>query len=192
MLFTQLKEKTSSIHQQAEKILVGKLKGIKTIEDYIHILNLFVRFYTPLENSISEFIDDDVLQDYNQRKKTTLLLQDLHHLNFRLPINYASENQQPAINNTLNAIGALYVLEGSTLGGIIIAEMLAKVLKLNSGLSFFNCYGVHTHQMWQHFKLQVENHHYNTAAQDVIIASAIETFERFKEFLMIDDREKQI
>lgn len=188
MLFTQLKERTLPVHQQTEKILINKLKNIKSIHDYIHILKIFLSFYDPLEKLIAAHVNTDIVKDYHHRKKTAYLIKDLQSLNSNISISYATNSQLPKIKSNLDAIGALYVLEGSTLGGIIIAAMLSKVLKLETGLSFFNCYGEQTHYMWQHFQVLVNNGDFNKQDKEIIIDSAVLTFETFKEFLTIHDR----
>jgi len=60
----------------------------------------------------------------------------------------------PEIKNTAQAFGALYVIEGSTLGGQIIKKMVQKQLCMegNNGLSFFDGYREATSDMWQVFK----------------------------------------
>jgi len=77
-------------------------------------------------------------------------------------------------------LGALYVIEGSTLGGTIISKMIKQQLAIpdNKGLSFFNGYGSETEKMWQDFKLFLDRP-LKPAEEAVVIRSANDTFNKF-------------
>ncbi|NNU33796.1 hypothetical protein HK413_05955 [Mucilaginibacter sp. S1162] len=50
-MFTEkLKEATLANHQQTEKILVGKMKSMRSMQDYIDILTSFYGYFGGLEN----------------------------------------------------------------------------------------------------------------------------------------------
>lgn len=59
----------------------------------------------------------------------------------------------PVINTVGQLVGALYVIEGSTLGGQLISRSLNQHLglTLNTGARFFYGYGEQTALMWQSF-----------------------------------------
>jgi len=67
----------------------------------------------------------------------------------------ASWNELPAIRSHAEALGAMYVMEGSTMGGKIIARMIEGQAGISgpSGFSFFNGYGEETGRMWEEFKV---------------------------------------
>jgi heme oxygenase len=83
---------------------------------------------------------DTYLPDYAHRRKSTLLLNDISKLKGNHTLDICSNI--PAITNVCQAIGALYVLEGSTLGGRFIYRNIESALDLqvNSGASFFYGY----------------------------------------------------
>jgi heme oxygenase len=55
--------------------------------------------------------------------------------------------------STAAALGSLYVMEGSTLGGQVISRALAEAPWLPpGGLTYFNPYGDRTGAMWRSFK----------------------------------------
>ena len=76
------------------------------------------------------------------------------------------------------ALGCLYVLEGSTLGGKIITAHLKRVLPLDEsrGCSFFNSYGDDVGPMWSSFLGILSRHCERHDDADVVVHSACQTF----------------
>jgi heme oxygenase len=180
-LLEQLKSETLSNHQQLEKHLIVKLKGMQNPDDYIRILQIFYAYFGALEDQINQFIGVDQLQDYAERRKTESIKNDILALNGIVP-EKAAPGDLPEIGNLLQAFGALYVIEGSTLGGQVISKMISKQLALddNAGISFFKSYGEHTMPMWGKFKAVLEHHASSQHAADVITEAANETFGKFR------------
>ena len=83
-----------------------------------------------------------------------------------------------------DAIGALYVMEGSTLGGKQICRMIADNLNLpdHTALSFFYGYGAGTGSRWKEF-LRVLDQFSGTDQEPVIVEKANEVFLGFREWL---------
>jgi heme oxygenase len=81
------------------------------------------------------------------------------------------------------AIGSLYVLEGSTLGGQIISRGLAGAPWLPAeGLGYFDPYGVATGTMWRQFRIWAETVS-TTSGTPAIIAGAVATFDTLHAWL---------
>lgn len=180
MLAENLKEQTLRYHQQLEKKLVSQIKGLTTKEDYLQLLQLFYGYFGGLEDRINLFIDQNILPDHAQRRKTGAIADDIMALDGQ-PVNKATGDALPEINNAYQALGALYVIEGSTLGGSIISKMVSGKLGLASGFSFFNSYGESTHQMWEAFKAILDKQPLET--QPAIIEAANSTFFKFKTWI---------
>jgi heme oxygenase len=67
------------------------------------------------------------------------------------------------------ALGAFYVLEGSTLGGQLITKHLSGAGWLPAeGLSYFNPYGSRTGVMWRSFRRWLEIQAEHHAANDIV------------------------
>src|SRR5690554_5361704 len=115
MLSEKLRENTKTAHVELEKVLVPKIKSIHTTNDYLEILVYFYRFFAPLEKAIFSQIEA-VLPDSAQRRKSAWIVEDIHSLKPSYPA-ISPYPFTPEINSQTQAIGALYVLEGSTLGG---------------------------------------------------------------------------
>ena len=82
----------------------------------------------------------------------------------------------PQMNDLPSLLGTMYVMEGSTLGGQLIARHVETTLHLNEGhgIAFFRGHGDRTGQMWKAFceflKLQITEEQTNTV---VVAANAM-------------------
>ena len=181
MLSEKLKEHTKAAHLELERSLVQKIKAIRTTADYVEILVYFYRFFTPLEAAIFSQIGT-ALPDAAQRRKSEWIVEDIQFLSpYRPPI--SGSPVIPEIDNHPKAIGALYVMEGSTLGGQVICKMIAKQLALlnGQGLRFFSGYGEETLEMWGNFKKMINDGKWSREEEKEIIDTANRTFTLFKQ-----------
>jgi len=171
----QLKKQTATAHADSENMLMPFLNSIRNSDDYARILKMFYGFFAPLENRIAGWVSTGILADIHERRNASLIIEDLKAIGTNteeLPL----ASQLPEINSIASALGAMYVLEGSTLGGRFIAKMLAKneALAVSSGhLNFFNGYGEQTGDKWKSFITLVNN--YPDQVEE-LIAAANETF----------------
>lgn len=175
-----LKSGTQAEHASLEKQLVTQMKAVRDTGDYLSLLRLFYGFYRPVETAMEQWLVN--LPDGPERRKSASLLADIEALGGNTDA-IALCPVVPAIHSAAEALGAAYVLEGSTLGGTIIAGMMKKQLKKNddTGLSFFNGYGEETRHMWSKFSgylATIEDPH----EQQQILAAARETFLSFKKW----------
>ena len=178
-----LKTQTLAPHQQLEKGLVQRMRAMRSADDYIGLLQLFYSYFGALEDRINLYIDSTNLPDHLERRKSACLADDIRALGGILPEKVGVEDI-PEIENHLQAFGALYVMEGSTLGGQIISQMIGKQLGMqDKGLSFFKSYGDNLTTMWDTFKLALNKQAKNDAEAESIIATAAETFRKFKVLL---------
>ena len=180
MLSEEIKNRTKSMHQLTEKKLVAKMRLINDKKDYASFLNLFYSYFGALELQIKKVLITDRLPDYSLRRKTNLIAEDIITLGFT-PSTFAEAKMLPEVNDHLQALGALYVIEGSTLGGQIISGMISKKLNSEEGFLFFKGYENESHQMWRKF-INVLNDPANKPAEK-IINTAIETFLKFSEWI---------
>ena len=177
MLSEKLKEFTQHNHQLLEKKLVMKIKLVNNVQDYARLLQLFYGFFGGLELAIDSKINPLFLPDYATRRKSAALAIDLVKMQTTLPVR-ATSIALPNINNHFDAMGALYVVEGSTLGGNFIAQMLTKQAPALKEFSFFIGYGNKTQHMWQLFKQSLDEPLEYAQAQ-MVIEGANDTFLHF-------------
>jgi heme oxygenase len=84
----------------------------------------------------------------------------------------------PDLGNGESALGCLYVLEGSTLGGQIIGRELARRFGIDelTGASFFLSRGPRIADMWKEFSSVIRKYADNPDRQQLAVQAARETF----------------
>lgn len=169
-----VKQATHQNHTAVEQLLLPKLAAIKTVADYAAVLNMFYGYFFPLEQRIHQHLLPAHLPDIHERRNAAFILTDLSNL--RQPVqNIEQCSELPEINNTAQAFGAMYVLEGSTLGGTMIAKMLRQneLLSLpEDALHFFSGYKQETGSKWKSFLAALNEQ----AHAEQVVASANQTF----------------
>ncbi len=185
MFSEKLKEQTRQSHQDLERVLIPQIKSIKTKEDYLELLGLFYSYFGALEEKIRAVIDTRSLPDYSQRRKTSSIAGDIAILGGQSP-ELVSDEQLPQIRDHAEALAALYVIEGSALGGKIISRMISQSLegRADAALNFYNGYGEQTMDMWNSFKDAMNQQIVSEDQQERAIATATETFVRFKQLAL--------
>jgi len=183
MLSKMLKEETKDLHVALEKAMVPMIKDIQAKEDYVKVLELFYSYFGGLEKKV-DTVSDLNLPDHHLRRKKEAIAEDILSLDGTLP-ELTPDQHLPEINNKLHALGALYVMEGSTLGGLYISKMIAKQLNLEGGksLSFFDGYGEQTENMWNAFKSSLDEEVVQSEEQATVIQAANDTFTKFKSWI---------
>lgn len=182
MLHPYLKERTSPSHQALEQRMVALIQQIRSGEDYAKFLKLMYGYYAAVEGRIAEFVDNRPPKDFKKRRKADRLLNDISQFSNPGSVNLC--DRLPAVHSYAGALGAMYVLEGSVLGGKMIAKMIRGQLHLqdSAGLSFFLGYGDDTGAMWQAFKEDLEQP-FNEDEKEEVVQAANDTFVRFKQWI---------
>jgi heme oxygenase len=181
MIHAILKQSTKDLHNAVEMKLRGLLGDGFTLDRYIAIQKKFYGFYSPIETrllSIRGWNDPDL--KLQCRRKLPLLAADLVCLSVD-PAEIATLpccDVLPRLETIPEALGCLYVLEGSTLGGKTISALLAHILPKDQsrGCSFFNSYGKDVGRMWSSFLGILERHCQEHGNDDVVVRSACQTF----------------
>ncbi|QNL48603.1 biliverdin-producing heme oxygenase [Olivibacter sp. SDN3] len=177
MLSAKIKEETKSAHQQLEKKVVEKLKAIRSEEDYADFLKYFYAYFSTVEKAITPFITDELLPDHKERRDSSYLKRDIEALVGR--VDALPEVRIPSMSDVLEAMGALYVMEGSIMGGSIIVKMLEKN-GIVDGISFFSGYGETTGQKWAVFTAVLNNIAKSEEDETKVIDTANQTFSCFE------------
>ncbi len=78
----------------------------------------------------------------------------------------------------VSLLGYLYVLEGSTLGGIVLKDQIARTFKLRhaEGLTYVSSYGKLIKARWKEFGERMNTAVVDPAEQDEVVAAAQEAF----------------
>ncbi len=182
------------MHQQTEQLFyVDSLRnGTLSPDQYVHLLRTHLVFHQALETAVNDH--PDFFRDYNPqgREKTPWLLADLAHLNepLLLPMPRLFANW-----SAVDLLGAIYVGEGSMLGGTVISRLLQQSTSIQSILPvasrFYQGYGPDTGKQWRRggeFITQRGSIH-----ADAVVVAAKQAFGQYqKAFLNSQDRVTQV
>ncbi len=164
-----LKEKTKNLHDlteekfQSEKIFRGDF----TKEDYQKLLLYNYHLINTFEKPVFELLTENHSEKLQLDKRTKLqfIQKDLAALAI-------SENislEKPLLKNEAEAIGMLYVMEGSTLGGNVIAKNLGKLENFRGvTFNYFGIYGEETGPMWKKFKQVMDENYSEEDLNDIL------------------------
>jgi heme oxygenase (biliverdin-IX-beta and delta-forming) len=135
----------------------------------------------PLEQALDAVPDFAArLPDRERRAKRALLTRDLSALGVSEPVVPAAV---PPLTDAAAAFGAAYVLEGSMLGGAVLAKSLGPSLALSreQGLAYLTAYGPELSGMWQRFVVALSAYgaELDGGARARLVASACAVFDAF-------------
>lgn len=195
-ILAELKSQTRPQHDSVEQNRFGKamMDGTLSKQDYLLFLQKFYGFHVPLEQELERFSWETLGITFEERRKVSLLTNDLKALGMTgaeiaaLPLAGAL----PAMNSLEDAIGVMYVMEGSTLGGQIQSRQVQKMFGFDAenGAAYFSSYGANVGVMWKACcEAIVKVADDNLAKEDVIIASAQRTFAALEEWLVLEVEE---
>ena len=182
----RLKSFTASSHQKLEKSVLGLIHTLQTSADYSYLLGLFYSYFGGLESLIRAQGVEKYLPDYNERRNVKSILEDLLALHVSNPV-ICQKNQLPIIDSPFRALGAFYVMEGSTLGGVYIIKMIQKKLSGKENIfHFFSGYGDRNPLMWNRFKNALDHSTADEEEMALILSGAEDTFHSFYEWINVN------
>jgi heme oxygenase len=175
MILTRLKQKTLLHHERLEKRL-DLFHSVKSFEDYRRLLGKFLGFYEPAEEVLEATFNWSAINlDFTSRKKTPLLMRDLHSLGIEDTLLLPRCKTLPKFDTMAHAFGCLYVFESATLGWGIVLKHLSRTLGVtrDDGGSFFNSYGDRVVAMWHDFAQQLRAYASRPDIEDAVIIAAV-------------------
>jgi heme oxygenase len=188
MLLTRLRDGTATLHDRVERA-VDLSSRLRSKAAYASLLGRFLGFYAPLEVRLAEIVGDaPVPLDLVARRKADWLRSDLAVCGYSageiegLPVC----GRLPSLEGFPEVFGCLYVLEGATLGGQVVSREVERFHGWNAdaGCSFFASYRTRVRAMWQEFCIVLDAYASSGPGRDDgIVSAAVETFERFEEWI---------
>lgn len=154
---TRVREATKSAHEtlEARVDLMGRLRNRA---DYVRLLSADLGFYAPLEAALADVDWSAIGLDFDSRRKVPLLEADLSALGLDPAARAGLPRcaKLPRLGSLPRGLGALYVVEGATLGGQLIARHVAATLGDAVPLHFYRGYGADNGARWRDFQLALE------------------------------------
>lgn len=188
MFLQKLRNETAECHLALEKnpYSVALMSPSVTIENYLNYLTKLYGFVSGFEKNVFPSLID-VDPDIENRRKTHWMEQDILVLGgdlTKIPVMPAEVFSKHYTHEAV-ALGGLYVLEGSMLGGNIIKKHLSE--KLNDSvidkMRYLTAYGAETGKVWKNFLTLLTHHASDKNKEDAIIKSAVITFRFIDEWL---------
>ena len=175
-LLLALREGTRACHQRLEARLPFFSEGFDRAA-YADLLGAYHGFYAPLDLLLGAY-------QSAERHKTPTLSRDLGALAIdieALPRCHAL----PRIDDEASALGVMYVLEGSTLGGQVLKRAMAERLGIDAdnGGAFLDVYGPLTGARWRSFLERLAAATPEPTAQARTVEAAVDTFICFEQWL---------
>lgn len=175
----QLRSETAGLHHRLEAQL-ALVDPQLSVQRYRQVLQAFYGFYAPVEAGLERLAAAGPPLGFPLRARAALLESDLLALGGSRPdlaeLPHCAD--LPRLLSHEDMAGCLYVLEGASLGGQVIAPMLQRRLGLakGSGASFFGGDAEATAARWTCVLAWLEGLSAGGARADEIVASACATF----------------
>lgn len=177
LLSLQLKTETLAEHHKVEALFPVMKSGFSKAQ-YETLLVKMLFFYRGYEASMEEWAHLAIPRFHQRISRSLNINADL------VSLAHCSREQSNitkfSFENSAEVLGAMYVMEGSTLGGLLIAKHLKKNLKLSDGqVNFYQSYGKDTGPMWVEFKNHLDSHSGESDEfKNACVTSAKDTFEK--------------
>ena len=188
MLRDSLRSYTSSHHERIEQTL-DLPSSVRSTADLEHLLACFYGFYLPHEAQLLSHASalDAYGVELAGRMKSGKLRSDLLCLGMSegaigaLPVCI----DLPELRTASHALGSLYVLEGSTLGSLVIAKDLQQRIELSiaSAMQFFHANGPRTGAMWRSFVSALDAAQLQPESVEAAHEGAVQTFDRLERWM---------
>lgn len=176
----RLRVETAAVHHDLEQTLniVGRLCEP---EPRMNLVAAYFRFHLVMENALRPFLEDVAALEFSARCRSSRLSVDLLALGCVPP---SHDSAIFCVQARAEAMGAFYVVEGSSLGGRTILKELKRRRVSLEGLSFLDAYGMVTGSLWQSFLniLDRETGHAQSEIENAV-CGALKAFSFAKEIL---------
>lgn len=191
----KLRRHTAPYHKSIEQLplsslLMSKEVSLQHYKDYLIILYGFTKtferyFYPKLEHEIP---------DLENRRKTEFLFDDLQSLHVQPEQIQTIDEKIFDVNyNEATILSAMYVMEGSTLGGQIISQHLEKMLgqSVAGSLKYLQAYNTKTGSMWKAFLNIFCEITITPSQQNEAVEGAIKTFMLLEKWMVEQSKIKR-
>ncbi|WP_165611214.1 biliverdin-producing heme oxygenase [Sphingomonas jatrophae] len=175
-LALRLREATRDLHDDAEGAVDWESR-IATPAGYRQLIERWWGYHAAREPRLIEALGAEALEG---RTKLPALAADLAALGQTRPDILPLCQPAAAPLTREQALGALYVSEGATMGGQLIARTVRERFGADAPTGFFHPYGARTGAMWQDMRRMLDAHE---AEGDAIVAAARDTFRLLAEWL---------
>lgn len=153
---------------------MGLIDRLQAPETRAALVARYYNFQSGAETAVAPFLSAIADLDFAARRRSPLIARDIKALG-----ECAALDGVPSLDiaTRSEAFGALYVLEGSCLGGRLILKDLVRRASPMTGLGFLDPYGARTAELWLAFLAVLERE--TASRQETIkqtVAGALKAF----------------
>ncbi|WP_242666463.1 MULTISPECIES: biliverdin-producing heme oxygenase [Parafrankia] len=182
-IMLRLRRATAMAHARVEAC-VGLDNPDISQARYRDVMIAFYRLHLVLEPRLDALFGEfeDPLLDWPGRHKLGSLIQDLHALGVTPDtLTALPAAAVPAMDDVAAGFGALYVTEGATLGGQLIARYLGARADLAGAYSYFTPYGDQVGRRWRDLRMVLRRWvGTDEARAEAVVTAALATFLAFE------------
>lgn len=179
LFLKSLKEETALLHQQLETspLSMNLMSAEVSLQQYAAYLAAMKGVIEFTEAQLFPIVSK-LIADKEERRKLISISEDLKALSSQVTIpSYPAFTPFQLPVSPAFAIGVIYVVEGSTLGGrVILKHLQQRLFNLSDGTSFFTGYGEHTGRLWKSFLNAFSGYAVQTNSQKEISEGAQQAF----------------
>ncbi|MDX1705465.1 biliverdin-producing heme oxygenase [Pseudidiomarina sp.] len=185
IILQKLRIHTADLHRQVEAspVMSGLLQADLTAEQYLAALQVLAALIARYEGALLRVFDQQ--HQYQYIPRLSIVYADIRAIGGAQPA-IETEQDTTALYSDWELAGAAYVIEGSTMGGRILARRIENVLgpslKLTStcGISYFHFY---QRGSWDKFKNWLEQAELSPVQHHEVVKGAQSAFHYLAEEL---------
>ncbi|MET0207912.1 MAG: biliverdin-producing heme oxygenase [Burkholderiaceae bacterium] len=181
-LLPRLRQSTGPLHGRIEALL--RLEAPMAPARYGRIVRGFHEFLHLWEQRVRFALPDDLHAWFDERRRSPFAERDIAALHLPdapdLRASARGAQQLLRLDSQAAAFGALYVIEGSALGGQVLTPRLAAVhgYAPERGAAYFHGFGARTGAMWREFRLLAQERvGHDEEALASAACAAVQTFQ---------------
>lgn len=190
-ILERIRLRTRDVHESLEALPIWGA-AFSSVEAYASLLDGFLSLVRPTDAAIGRMLGSSAPDGFLATMRSDWLESDRHAIARRMKdpteihpvaddvlVGGIAASSRPA------AAGTLYVIEGSALGGRVIARRLQESLGIQpeSGSRYFSGHGSDTGMHWRRFLAWLDGMQLDPSGAEEAASAARSVFERFRERL---------
>lgn len=190
-LMDRLKIETQEQHQYLESLpfFSALMEEKLPFESYVGLLRAMAVVHAVLEHEISLSVNPVISSVWQEKmRRLPFLEKDLSFIETKeigdiaeaanCALQLAEKIRLSSRPQSVDLLGCLYVLEGSTLGAQILRPKIAKLFNLRTeGLSYLSSHGSETAARWKKFKQRMNAANISEQQRKTVVEMACEVFQ---------------
>jgi heme oxygenase len=168
----RLRQETSAAHHELDETL-QLVDRLSARDQRARLLTGYHRLHWQTEAKVAPFLRGIADLDFSARRRSSLIAEGIRILGHSV---VADSIADLGMLTRAEALGALYVLEGSSLGGRVILKELRRRDVSLAGLGFLDPYGADTSRRWQFFLAILEREIKSSEQKADAVKGALDTF----------------